>query len=320
VVQTLRRVTAVTVLFAGLPLAVSGCTSNPAPSPVARASSTGSSSLGSIGAQPTTTPTSTTQDPMLRPTTPSAAATHADPAAPALRKAAIWHPRPGLTWQYQLNEPVDTSVNAQVYDIDGTYNSAAVVATLHAAGRKVICYVNAGAYENFRPDAASFPKSLLGASDGWPGEQYLDIRQISVLRPIMAARFAVCAAKGFDAVEVDNVDGYEDDSGFPLTAAEQLTYNEMLAGLAHADGLAIGLKNDVDQASQLLPYFDFSIDEQCVEYDECSELVPFIQAGKAVFHVEYNLTLAQFCLQTDPLGFSSIRKNLALDAPRWPCP
>jgi hypothetical protein len=233
---------------------------------------------------------------------------------------AIWHPQPGLTWQWQLTEPVDTTVDAQVYDVDGVDNGADVVAALHAAGRKVICYVNAGAYESFRADAGRFPTSVLGSSNGWPGERWLDIRQWRVLRPIMAARFAECASKGFDAVEADNVDGYENDSGFPLTAADQLTYNRMLAALAHADHLAIGLKNDLDQVPDLLPDFDFAIDEQCVEYDECDQLAPFTAAGKAVFHVEYSLPLAEFCPQTAPLRFSSMKKNTALDAPRWPCP
>jgi hypothetical protein len=231
-----------------------------------------------------------------------------------------WQPAPGLTWQWQLTEPVDTGVNAEVYDIDSVDNSAAVVAKLHAAGRKVICYVNAGAYEDFRPDAAEFPARLLGQSDGWPGEKWLDIRELTLLRPIMAARFAVCAQKGFDAVEADNVDGYQNDSGFPLTAADQLAYDRMLAGLAHADGLAIGLKNDLDQIPQLLPSFDFAVDEQCAEYSECGALEPFIRAGKAVFEAEYNLPLSQFCGRSVALGFSAILKDTDLDATRQACP
>jgi hypothetical protein len=235
-------------------------------------------------------------------------------------KSAIWHPKPGLTWQWQLTEPVDTSVSAQVYDIDGTENAASVVARLHAAGRKVICYVNAGAYESFRNDASRFPASVLGQSNGWAGERWLDIRKLSVLTPIMATRFKTCADKGFDGIEADNVDGYGNDTGFPLTAADQLKYNRALASLAHADGLAIGLKNDLDQIPQLVSAFDFAVNEQCAEYSECDALKPFIAAGKAVFHVEYNLQPSEFCAQTTALGLSSMRKNTDLDAARWPCP
>ncbi|HEY4020799.1 MAG TPA: endo alpha-1,4 polygalactosaminidase, partial [Pseudonocardiaceae bacterium] len=160
---------------------------------------------------------------------------------------------------------------------------------------------------------------ILGGEDGWPGEQWLDIRQIGVLRPIMAARFAACRAKGFDGIEADLVDSYTDQTGFPITAADQLRYNEMLAGLAHDLGLSIGLKNDLDQVPQLVGVFDFAIDEQCFQYSECDQLLPFIKAGKAVFEVEYQLSNDQFCAQANAMGLSAMRKNMALDPPRWPC-
>jgi hypothetical protein len=81
----------------------------------------------------------------------------------------------------------------------------------------------------------------------------------------------------------------------------------------------VALKNDLEQVSDLVGVFDFSVDEQCVEYRECNALTPFIRAGKAVFHVEYNLDTSQFCPVTTPLGFSSMRKHLSLDAYRVPC-
>ncbi len=228
-------------------------------------------------------------------------------------------PRPGTRWQWQLTDPVDIDVGVPVYDVDGTYTDAGTVAALHAEGRRVICYVNAGAWEDFRPDDKAFPASVLGAGDDWPGEKWLDIRQTGVLRPIMSARFAACRTKGFDAVEADLVDGYTNTTGFPLTAADQLRYDLMLADVAHGLGLSIGLKNDLDQVPQLVGVYDFSIDEQCFQYDECDRLLPFVRAGKAVFEVEYQLANAQFCARADAMRFSSMRKNVALDAARWAC-
>jgi hypothetical protein len=178
----------------------------------------------------------------------------------------VWVPAPRTTWQWQLTTPVDQSVSAEMFDIDLFDNAASVVASLHRRGRKVVCYLNAGAYENFRPDARSFPMSVLGRPNGWPGERWLDIRRLSVLEPIMRARLSLCKQKGFDGVEADNVDGYENDTGFPLTAQEQLTYNEWLARTAHGLGLSIALKNDVDQVRELEPYFDYALNEQCFEY------------------------------------------------------
>jgi hypothetical protein len=295
-----------------LALVVAGCASRTAgqPEPAPRPPATSTT---------TTPPQAPTATPPPPPSTTPAATTTVAPTQAAQQQQARWIPKPGTPWQWQLTNPVDTSVNVPIYDVDSTYTDAATVMALHAKGRKVICYVNAGAWENFRPDKNAFPSAILGSQDGWPGEQWLDIRQISVLQPIMAARFAACRAKGFDGVEADLVDSYTDQTGFPLTAADQLRYNLMLAGLAHSLGLSIGLKNDLDQVPQLVGTFDFAIDEQCFQYSECAALTPFIKAGKAVFEVEYQLSNDQFCAQANTMGFSAMRKNTALDPPRWPC-
>ena len=227
---------------------------------------------------------------------------------------AWWEPAPGLTWQWQLTGRIDTSVDADVFDIDGFDASKSVVNKLHAQGKKVICYISAGSWEDWRPDADQFPASVLGRNNGWPGEKWLDIRQRSILMPIMRKRMRMCKRKGFDAVEPDNIDGYANRTGFPLTATDQKRYNKALARAAHKLGLAIGLKNDVEQAKALEPYFDFAINEECFEWDECEALFPFIRHGKAVFHAEYALSLDRFCRKADTLGFSSIRKRLDLGA------
>ncbi len=242
--------------------------------------------------------------------------------APQVATAASgwWVPPPGSTWQWQLTTPVEQAVDAQVYDIDLFENSASVVSSLHTQGRHVICSLDAGTWEGWRPDAGEFPASVLGSADpGWTDERWLDIRQLSVLEPIIKARMEMCKQKGFDGVEVDNVDGYENNTGFPLTAAEQLTYNEWLASTAHSLGLSIGLKNDTKQVAQLESDFDFSVDEECFAYSECGLLAPFVKAGKAVFEVEYSLEPSKFCAQANALGFMAMRKNLGLEAWSAPC-
>lgn len=242
------------------------------------------------------------------------------PSAPSTGRAkARWHPRPGLAWQLQLDERADPSVDVPVYDIDGFENSAADVARLHRDGRKVICYVNVGAWEDFRPDKDAFPRSVLGEPDGWPGERWLDIRQLSVLRPLMERRLDMCRDKGFDAVDPDLVEGYGNDTGFPLTARDQLTYNRLIAALAHERGLSVGLKNDLPQIPDLVADFDFAVNEECAQYDECTRLTPFVAAGKAVFHVEYKEPRHDFCPQSRRLGLSSMVKRPELGPWRKPC-
>ncbi len=239
-----------------------------------------------------------------------------------------WRPPVNTTWQWQLTGlPIDRSFDVEMYDIDLFDNDAGTVAALHAQGRKVICYISVGSWEDWRPDADRFPPSVLGNDyEGWPGEKWLDIRQIDLLAPIIRARFDQCKAKGFDGIEPDNIDGYTNDTGFPLTYQDQLTYNIWLANEAHARGLSIGLKNDEDQAADLLPYFDWAMTEDCFVQGWCSEVTPFVAAGKAVFAAEYTdeLTLNQFlnqvCPQAGEMGFSAILKHRGLDAWRQACP
>jgi hypothetical protein len=232
-----------------------------------------------------------------------------------------WAPVPGQPWQWQLTSPVATSVNVPVYDIDGFENGAQVVARLHVAGRHVICYIDVGGWEGYRPDAASLPASVLGrAVEGWPQERWVDIRRLDVVGPALAARFDMCKAKGFDAIEPDMLDAYANASGFPLTAADQLRFNTYVAGLVHQRDMSVALKGDIDQAGALVQAFDFAINEQCAQYGECTSLLPFVDAGKAVLHVEYGMATDTFCPITVPLGFSSMKKRPSLDAWRQPCP
>jgi hypothetical protein len=233
--------------------------------------------------------------------------------------AARWRPTPGATWQWQLDGTVDVDVDAQVYDID-VDNSSKVVAALHARGRRVVCYFEAGTREDWRADAGRFPTTVLGNTYvGWPGERWLDIRNLSAIAPIMAARLDQCRRRGFDGVEFDSVAGFQENTGFPLTPPDQLRYNRWLAEQARSRGLAAGLKNDLDQVPSLVSLFDFEVDEQCFEFDECAKLVPFIAAGKAVFNAEYNLDTSRFCPRARALRFSSIRKRVDLGPWREAC-
>ena len=237
-------------------------------------------------------------------------------SAPAAPAADRWRPKVGVSWQLQLQGRVDLRVRAHVFEIDSFETRRAVVRRLHGKGRRAVCYMSAGSWERWRPDADRFPAAVLGRKlDGWPGERWLDVRRRDVLRPLMARRLNRCERKGFDGVEFDNVDGYQNESGFPLTGRHQARYNRMLARLAHARGLAAGLKNDLGQVRSLEPYFDFAVNEQCFEFHECGRLRPFLEAGKPVFHVEYTLKRRTFCSRANELGLSSMRKRLSLR--RW---
>jgi hypothetical protein len=199
-----------------------------------------------------------------------------------------WY-RPGIetTWQWQLLGTVNTGYDVALYDIDLFDSPETLIAALQAEGIRVICYFSAGSSEDWRPDFHRFLDDEMGEPlDGWEGERWLDVRSDNV-REIMADRLDLAVAKGCDGVEPDNVDGFTNDTGFDLAPEDQLAFNRWLADAAHERGLAIGLKNDGDQAAQLVDWFDFSLNEQCHEFDECEQLQPFLDAGKPVLNAEY---------------------------------
>jgi hypothetical protein len=231
-----------------------------------------------------------------------------------------WLPPPGTSWQWQLSGEVDSTLDVQMYDIDLFDTPQEGIDRLHAQGRVVVCYFSAGTYEDWRSDKDSFPGEILGNPlPEWPGERWVDIRRIDLLGPIMASRLDSAVQKGCDGVEPDNVDGYANDTGFPLSDADQLAYNTWLAGQAHSRGLSVGLKNDLGQIGDLLPYFDWALNEECFTYTECELLSPFVAAGKAVFGVEYELDPVNFCPQANALNFDFLKKHWELDAWRLAC-
>jgi endo-alpha-1,4-polygalactosaminidase (GH114 family) len=256
----------------------------------------------------------------------------AAPLPGRVRCVSCWYPAVQESWQIQLSStPTAPFLPVEMIEVDGFDTPASTVAALHRSmpGRGVVCYIDAGTWEEWRPDAGKFPKYLLGLNDGgWPGERWLDIARFGgVLGAIMRARVEMCKSKGFNAVDFDNVDAYTNDTGFQLTAADQRAYDIFLANTAHSLGLSAALKNDVGQIPQLLPYFDFAVDEQCFQYADCLTsqnggrygLNQFVAAGKAVFDIEYQLKPAQFCLAATRDHFNALAKHLSLGAWRQPC-
>lgn len=237
--------------------------------------------------------------------------------------SAHWHPAPTTgPWQWQLQGAVDTDVDASVYDVDGFETPARTVRLLHRRGRHVICYLDVGSWESYRPDADSFPKAAIGRRyEGFPNERWLDIRRFHLFAKALERRFEICARKGFDAVEPDNLAGWENKTGFPIGAGAQLRFNRWVARRVHARGMAVALKNDGGQARQLLGDFDFALVEQCFQYEECGLYEPFVRAGKAVFEAEYELEPSAYCDAAASLGFSAIGKSYDLFALPWrTCP
>jgi hypothetical protein len=235
-------------------------------------------------------------------------------------------PQKPQSFSYRIAKPF-TATEAPPYEVIGLDlfgNDAQVVKALKAKGKTVICYFSSQ-YEEWREDfkkiaadaaqKAAFEALLAGPLDQWPGEQWVDIHNFSgtsalpqheLLRKLLKDRMVLAAQNGCDAVELDNVDEYDQQpkvknkKGESITAADQYAFNTWLAQLSHQQQLAIFLKNDLAQIADgasavpagqpgLANVFDGAINEECFRFDECAPLAPFRALEKPIFVVEYQL-------------------------------
>jgi hypothetical protein len=262
------------------------------------------------------------------------------PTGPTGPAGERWRPSSAtpLHWHWQLSEDLDVEgdlpllPHRTVFDLDGEQTPKSTVDALHALGATVICYIDAGAYEDYRSDAHLFPAEVIGNPDvGWEGAYWLDIRRLDVLLPIMRHRMEDwCLAKGFDAVEPDETEVVGNNSGFeagdspervgsrpPLTQEDNDAYNRAIAGLAHDLGLSVGLKGNNARAALLAPAFDWALSEQCWQYGECEGLRDgFTDQGKAAFVVEYEAD--PDCARSRAWRLNAVRRDLELVGPTHP--
>ncbi|RTE85083.1 hypothetical protein BHE90_000330 [Fusarium euwallaceae] len=245
----------------------------------------------------------------------------------------LWKPKVGTPWQIILSQVLtipkggvkNLKPNVPIYDVDLFENSKQTFDALHKAGKYVICYFSAGSWENWRDDRNSFQKKDLGKTlSGWPDEKYVNINSPSV-RTIMAKRIKLAADKGCDAIDPDNLDGYQADNGLGLTEADTISYVKFLSKEAAKYRMTTGMKNGGSITKQVLPYVGFCINESCIQYSECDLYAPYIKAGKPVFNIEYpagapNVKAAdkrRICSVTGAAkgsnGFSKVIKKMNLD-------
>ena len=211
-------------------------------------------------------------------------------------------------------------IAADVINLDLVDTTQAKISQLKTAGKKIICYFSAGSSEDWRPDYAQFTAADKGLPlDDWEGERWLDIRSANVLN-IMKARIDLAVVKGCDAVDPDNTDGWDGNTtGFPLTQQHTMVYLATLANYAHSKGLAIGLKNNPNLVNQMFSYFDFSVVEQCHEYQECASYQVMTTTGRPVWQIEYTGNLTAICNAAAARNFDAQKKTLALNTAGTQC-
>lgn len=192
-----------------------------------------------------------------------------------------------IPWDWQLSGPFDLSRDVGAYSLDPVDHSRADITGLNDRGVKTICYTSVGTIEDWRDDRVAFPDAVVGRPyyEG-ADERFLDIRQIDVLVPLMAARFQRCKDMGFVAIEPDNQDIYQNNPGMQISEADTVAYLTALADVAHEMDLEFGQKNVPDLTDRLIGKMDFIIAEGCYLYDWCDGITAYGDAGKPIYAAE----------------------------------
>ncbi len=246
-----------------------------------------------------------------------------------------WTPSPGeaSNWDDQLVAPLDVSTTRQMYTLDlwdvataGTIDEgggvivtvpagplAGKIDTLHGAGAKVVCHIDAGAIRLTDPDAMRFPgfatppdrptMPAAGSVIGWsvvgdPNTRYLDLRTAgrTLWQGAMRKRFDYAKTIGCDGIDAGWID--QADPGFPLVTAGNdnditLYYADVVAQL-HNREISAGWHASTfvgkSFADAFSDSYDFAVVERCAEFDECDLTRVFQQKSKAVFGIDYDTT------------------------------
>lgn len=197
-----------------------------------------------------------------------------------------------------FGEPADYQLGGS-YDVDPDVKMVTRDSTSEPAeGIYSICYVNGfqsqpGEDERWVVDN---PDLVLRDDDGaaiidpnWPDEFILDTstpEKRQRISRIIGASIEACADRGFDAVEIDNLDTYSRSEG-RLSIDDNLALAKLFADRAHGHFMAIGQKNSVElgERGRSAADFDFAVTEECVRFEECDAYSDVY--GDAVIDIEY---------------------------------
>jgi hypothetical protein len=223
--------------------------------------------------------------------------------------SAITLPPLGTDWDYQLGAARPVPSHVGIVERDRTAKPL--------AGVYNVCYVNG--YQTQVEQKRFWRRhwSLVLKDAGKPvtdsvwGEWLLDTRTAAkrhALAKIMGRWTAGCAAKGFEAVEYDNLDSFS-RSRHLLTRRDNKAFAALLVKRAHADGLAAAQKNWAEWDGTSVG-FDFAVAEQCGQYRECASYVH--SYGDHVLAVEYQNRAFRWTCQHFGDRISVVRRDVDL--------
>jgi len=192
-----------------------------------------------------------------------------------------------MRWDWQIGRatPLERTgkLVVDLYDIDGFLTTRAQIHAIRTRWQadtlphpRTVCYLDL-AWEEYRPDGSpgkttGFPAATLGnVYYGYPQERWVDFRQLNALKPMIKARLEMCSRKGFDAVELDDIDSFDPPSttGFHLTIGDAQNLLAYAFNETHRLGMAGLWKNSPWLTWWAKRYADGAVIEECYIYKAC---------------------------------------------------
>ncbi|HEY2794263.1 MAG TPA: endo alpha-1,4 polygalactosaminidase [Micromonosporaceae bacterium] len=236
------------------------------------------------------------------------------PSGKAQTARPHWTAGYGQRWQIQLGGSIDESMNVTYYDLDPVTTTQETVHAIASSKHRMICHLNIDAIDVVTPDAAMLPAKVKGKAAG-DRLQWLNIREWSAVGPVVRNALDLCKTKGFQGVDADMADGYAYDTGFDLTAADQIAYDRNVVSMAQGMGLAIAVRTTPALVAALEPDTDFAVIAGCAEAGTCTEYRAYAQHNKPVLDVETAAAPTAFCPSTVYLRFAVVGKPDGLSSP-----
>ena len=237
---------------------------------------------------------------------PQAPDTGKSTSAASAKKAITLPPTTGYA-DYQLGGAYPVASDITIVARDSTDRPA--------PGRYSICYVNG--FQTQPADRSTWLKSRKSLvlhykgkpviDKNWPDELIVDTStktKRTKIAKIIGKTITSCANRGFDAIEIDNLDSFTRSKKL-LSVGNNRELAKLYASAAHKAGLAIAQKNSAEYAKQFKKQvrFDFAVAEECYRWNECSSYTKAY--GARVIDIEYTDDLrGTFARACDDLGDS----------------
>ena len=225
-------------------------------------------------------------------------------------------------WILDTDDISEIKTSSQIVDLDVLDTEKTTIEKLKKQWKVVIWYINVWAIENYRDDYKNFPKNVIWKTySWWEDEKYLDVRKYEDFKKYILNRLDIAQEKGFDWIEPDNMDTYDNfsETWFKILQWDMKEYLTWLNIEVNKRWMFLIQKNAPELSLKMEKKFDAALLEWAFYNNFEDDFKNYIKNWKKVFNVEYtdNTTkkyfLENICPKSKKMWFISILKNRNLD-------